>query len=102
MKLLLIERRADIHIQPFTIHVAQSTLDDLRERLAHTRWPDEIQGAGWDYGTNLEYLKALVAYWQHHFDWRAQETRLNHFAQFRADIDGFGIHFIHERGQGPE
>jgi microsomal epoxide hydrolase len=98
----MIKRRADMNIQPFTIHVAQSTLDDLRERLARTRWPDEVQGAGWDYGTNLEYLKALVAYWQHHFDWRAQEARLNHFAQFRAEIDGFGIHFIHERGQGPK
>src|SRR5260370_22698736 len=87
-------------IQPFTIHVAQRTLDDLRERLAQTRWPDEIQGAGWDYGTNLEYLKALVAYWSQQFDWRAQEAKLNRLAQFRADIDGFGIHFIHERGQG--
>ena len=88
-------------IRPFTINVAQSTLDDLIERLARTRWPDEVEGAGWDYGTNLEYLKALVAYWQNQFDWRAQEIRLNHFAQFRADIDGFGIHFIHERGHGP-
>lgn len=91
-----------MNIRPFTIHVAQSTLDDLRERLARTRWPDEVQGAGWDYGTNLDYLKALVAYWQNQFDWRAQEARLNRFAQFRADIDGFGIHFIHERGQGPK
>ena len=89
-------------IQPFTITVAQRTLDDLRERLARTRWPDEVQGADWEYGTNLEYLKSLVAYWQHQFDWRAQEARLNHFAQFRAEIDGFGIHFIHERGQGPK
>jgi len=73
----------------------------LRERLAQTRWPDEIGGAGWDYGTNLEYLKALAAYWYHQFDWRAQEAKLNRLAQFRTDIDGFGIHFIHERGQGP-
>ena len=90
-----------MHIQPFTINIAQSVIDDLRERLARTRWPDEIAGAGWDYGTNLEYLKSLVDYWQHTFDWRAQEAMLNQFAQFRADIDGFGIHFIHERGKGP-
>ena len=89
-------------IQPFTINIAQSTLDDLRERLARTRWPDEVQGANWDYGTNLDYLKALVAYWQNQFDWREQEAKLNQFAQFRAKIDGFGIHFIHERGQGPK
>lgn len=90
-----------MNIQPFTINVAQSTLDDLYERLARTRWPDEVQGADWDYGTNLDYLKALVVYWQNQFDWRGQEAKLNQFAQFRAEIDGFGIHFIHERGQGP-
>lgn len=80
----------------------QRTLDDLRERLARTRWPDEVQGAGWNYGTNLEYLKALVNYWLHQFNWRAQEAKLNQFAQFRTEIDGFGIHFIHEHGQGPK
>lgn len=89
-------------IQPFTIVVAQRTLDDLRERLDRTRWPDEIQGADWDYGTNLAYLKSLVTYWQQQFDWRAQESRLNALAHFRAAIDGFGIHFIHARGQGSQ
>src|SRR5450755_4410487 len=89
-------------IHPFHMDIPQATLDDLRERLARTRWPDEVQGAGWDYGTNLDYLKALVAYWQNQFDWRAQEARLNQFAQFRVEIDGFGIHFIYERGQGPK
>jgi pimeloyl-ACP methyl ester carboxylesterase len=88
-------------IQPFKIDVPQATLDDLHERLARTRWPDEVEGAGWDYGTNLDYLKSLVDYWQHEFDWRAQEAMLNNFSHFRADIDGLGIHFIHERGKGP-
>ena len=54
-----------MNIQPFSINVAQRTLDDVRERLAHTRWPDEVQEADWEYGTNLDYLKGLVAYWQH-------------------------------------
>ena len=89
-------------IQPFTINIPQATLEDLRERLARTRWPDEVEGAGWDYGTNVGYLKELVDYWQHTFDWRAQEAKLNKYAQFRADIDGVGIHFIHERGKGPD
>ncbi len=89
-------------IQPFTINIPQATLEDLRERLARTRWPDEVEGAGWDYGTNVGYLKELVDYWQHTFDWRAQEAKLNQYAQFRADIDGVGIHFIHERGKGPD
>ncbi len=88
-------------IQPFQVNIPQSTLDDLQERLARTRWPDEVEGAGWDYGTNLDYLKELVAYWQHEFDWRVQEEKLNQYAQFRAEVDGVGIHFIHERGKGP-
>ena len=88
-------------IQPFKIAIPQVTLDDLRERLARTRFPDEVEGAGWDYGTNLDYLKQLTGYWQHTFDWRAQEARLNQFAHFKTEIDGFMIHFIHERGKGP-
>jgi len=87
--------------QSFTINIPQATLDDLHTRLAHTRWPDEIEGAGWDYGTNLAYLKELVSYWQNGFDWRAQEDRLNQFAQFRTQINGLGIHFVHQRGKGP-
>jgi len=88
-------------VQPFTIEVADEVLADLRWRLAATRWPDEIAGAGWDYGTNEDYLRELVAYWRDDFDWRAQEVRLNQFAQFRADFDGVGVHFVHERGRGP-
>lgn len=88
-------------LQPFQIRVPQDILDDVSQRLAHTRWPDQIEGAGWDYGTDPDYLKGLVDYWLHTFDWRAQEARLNQLTQFRADIDGFGLHFIYERGQGP-
>jgi hypothetical protein len=88
-------------IQPFKINIPQATLDDLCERLARTRWPDEVQGAGWDYGTNLDYLKELIDYWQHTFDWRAQEANLNQFAQFKTDIDGHSIHFMYEHGKGP-
>ncbi len=87
--------------QPFKVDIPQATLDDLHERLARTRWPDEIESAGWDYGTNLEYLRELTNYWQHTFDWRKQEVMLNGFSHFRAEIDGLGIHFIHERGKGP-
>ncbi len=88
-------------IQPFTIAISQAALDDLRERLARTCWPDEAENVGWDYGTHLGYLKELVDYWQHSYDWRAQETTLNQFAQFRADIDGSRLHFLHMRGKGP-
>jgi hypothetical protein len=88
-------------VQPFQIKVPQIVLQDLKERLARTRWPDEVERADWDYGTNLEYLKNLVEYWQNQFDWRTQEAKLNQFAQFRAEIDGLNIHFIHAKGKGP-
>lgn len=88
-------------VQPFSIEIPEATLRDLRERLARTRWPDEVRDSGWDYGTNLAYLKNLVAYWRDGFDWRAQERRLNELSHFRTDIDGLGIHFIHVRGNGP-
>lgn len=91
-----------MHIQAFTITLAEQTLDDVRERLARTRWPNEVEGAGWEYGTNLAYLKELVDYWQHTFDWRAQEARLNAFPQFHADLDGIQIHFVHERAKQPD
>jgi pimeloyl-ACP methyl ester carboxylesterase len=90
-----------IPTRPFAIAIPQAALDDLRDRLNRTRWPDEITGAGWSYGTNLSYLRELVEYWRTRFDWRSQEAMLNRFAQFRAEIDGIGIHFIHERGHGP-
>src|SRR6516162_3666957 len=64
-------------IVPFKIHVPDDVLRDLKARLARTRFPDEIPGTGWDYGTDLAYLKSLVAYWQDRFDWRAQERKLN-------------------------
>ncbi len=88
-------------VQPFTIHVPEEILVDLRERLARTRWPGELPDTGWDYGSNLAYIKELVEYWRTQFDWRVQEAALNRFAHFRTTVDGTGIHFMHERGKGP-
>ncbi len=88
-------------IQPFEAKISLEVIADLKTRLANTRWPDEISGTGWDYGTNLEYLKELTAYWQKDFDWAAQEKALNTFSHFRAHLNNFGLHFIHERGKGP-
>jgi microsomal epoxide hydrolase len=88
-------------VRPFTIDVADSVLDDLRQRLADTRWPDEMPNSGWDYGSNLAYLKDLVEYWRTEFDWRAQEAKLNAFSHFKSEVDGLDIHFIHEKGKGP-
>ncbi|MEE9249418.1 MAG: epoxide hydrolase N-terminal domain-containing protein [Dehalococcoidia bacterium] len=65
-------------------------MEDLRSRLARTRWPDEIVDSGWDYGSNLGYMKELAEYWRTEFDWRAQERVINGFRHFRTDIDGRG------------
>jgi pimeloyl-ACP methyl ester carboxylesterase len=91
-----------MHVEPFRVAVSDAVLTDLRERLARTRFPDEIPDSGWTYGTNLAYLKELVAYWRDEFDWRAAEARLNRLQQFRARVGDLGIHFIHERGVGPK
>ena len=90
-----------MEVRPFTIAVENSVLDDLRQRLADTRWPDEIPNTGWDYGSNLTYIKELVDYWRTDFDWRAQEAELNAFNHFKSEVDGLDIHFIHEKGKGP-
>jgi pimeloyl-ACP methyl ester carboxylesterase len=88
-------------VTPFEVKVPDATLEDLQQRLARTRWSDEIPGSEWDYGTNLDYLKELVAYWQDGFDWRVQEEAINRFSHYQATVDDFSIHFIHEKGQGP-
>jgi pimeloyl-ACP methyl ester carboxylesterase len=90
-----------MELTPFVVDVAQASLDDLRERLARTRWPDEVDGAGWDYGASLPYMRELVEYWRTTFDWRAAERAMNAVPHFRARVDGVGIHLIHQRGRGP-
>lgn len=87
-------------IKPYKISIPQAVLDDLQKRLKNTRWTDEVAGAGWDYGTNEAYLKELVQYWQTDFNWRAQEQKINQFKHYQATINGFKLHFIHEKGKG--
>ncbi len=84
-------------IERFEIHVNDSVLEDLRERLARTRFPDQIEGTGWEYGIPIAYLRELVDYWRDAYDWRAHEARLNQWPHFRTRIDGQSIHFIHAR-----
>jgi pimeloyl-ACP methyl ester carboxylesterase len=88
-------------LRPFQIHVPDETLADLYMRLERTRLPDEIPGGGWKYGTSLEFMRALVAYWREGYDWRVHEARLNRLRQFVTEIDGIDLHFIHEQGVGP-
>src|SRR6059058_2807581 len=94
---------APLNINRFSIHIEAEILSDLRERIRKTRWPDQAPSAAWEQGTDLEYLRQLLAYWADEFDWQAQERELNASAQFRAELDGVHIHFVHERarhGQG--
>ena len=94
------ERIRDIPpITPFTYHAPQSALDDLKQRLAQTRWPDRETVADWSQGVPLAKLRALVEYWRTDYDWRRCEARLNGFAQFRTEIDGLNIHFLHVRSR---
>ena len=88
-------------IVPFTIRVPDAVLQDLKTRLRNTRLPQEIPNTGWDYGTDLAYLRSLVAYWRDRFDWRAQERKLNALPQFKTTIDGLEIHFIHIKSKEP-
>jgi pimeloyl-ACP methyl ester carboxylesterase len=89
-------------IRPFRIDVPQSDLDDLHERLARTRWPDELRGVGWSRGVPLGYLKELAEYWRTHYDWRKHEAVLNEYPQFTTTIDGQNIHFLHVRSPEPD
>jgi pimeloyl-ACP methyl ester carboxylesterase len=82
--------------------VPDDVLDDLRARLDRTRWPDEVPGSGWRYGTNLDFMRTLVEHWRDRFDWRAQEAKINAFDQYRVAIDGIDLHFVHQPGVGPD
>jgi microsomal epoxide hydrolase len=91
----------DDAIEPFSICVPDSALDDLRERLERTRFPSPAPGAPWAYGTDGGYLEELCRYWRDEYDWRAHEAALNRFPQFKTVIDGQPVHFLHVRSPEP-
>jgi len=84
----------------FNISIEQPVMDDLKNRIANTRWTDELENSNWEYGTNKTYLKELCDYWQNDFDWRKQEKYLNSFRHFKSTVDDTAIHFIHAKGEG--
>jgi microsomal epoxide hydrolase len=86
---------------PFKLHIPETALTDLKERLARTRWPDEPPLEPWSTGTSVSYAQGLAEYWRTGFDWRAWEAKLNGFRQFTVPIGGIDLHFIHEPGRGP-
>jgi pimeloyl-ACP methyl ester carboxylesterase len=88
--------------KPFQIQIEQEVLDDLRERLQHVRWPSQLGPGDWTTGIPIHALEPIVTYWKESFDWRKSEKELNRFHHFFCSVDGFPIHFIHERGIGPK
>jgi pimeloyl-ACP methyl ester carboxylesterase len=88
-------------IRPFRIDVPDTDLQDLRDRLARTRWTPEIPGQGWQRGVPVDYLRGLAAYWAGEFDWREAEARLNTLPQFLTEVDGQTLHFAHVRSTDP-
>jgi pimeloyl-ACP methyl ester carboxylesterase len=87
--------------KPFTIAIPQKALDDLSARLARARLPDEVTDSGWEYGTNLAYMRELLDYWRNTYDWRRHEQELNRLSHYEAEVAGLRIHFIHQAGCGP-
>lgn len=94
-----VPRLEAIRVEPFKVAVEDAILRDLKDRLSRTRWPDQIDGTGWEYGVPLDYMKKLVEHWRTDYDWRVHEKHLNKFEQFVTKIDGLDIHFIHVRSK---
>src|ERR1700752_5124172 len=84
-------------VEPFNVSVPQSAIDDLKRRLGATRWPERETVGDWSQGVPLQKAQALIAYWRDKYDWRQFEARVNAFPQYRTQIAGVGMHFIHVR-----
>jgi epoxide hydrolase len=94
--------RTDAEIRSFRVDIPQADLDDLADRLARTRWPDELPEVGWSRGVPLDYIKELAEYWREGYDWRKWEAKLNELPQLTTTIDGQNIHFLHVRSPEPD
>lgn len=88
-------------VRPFTVAIPDSEVDDLKQRLARTRWPTPETVPDWSQGVRLENTRSLIDYWEREYDWRRFESALNRFPQFLTEIDGLDIHFIHVRSKNP-
>src|SRR5580692_7678581 len=86
---------------PFKLEIPDADIEDLKRRLRRARFPDQAPDAPWAYGTDVDYMKALVSWWQDQFNWRAQEAKLNAFPQFKVPLHGIDLHFIRVEGKGP-
>ncbi|MFT4413304.1 epoxide hydrolase family protein [Fredinandcohnia humi] len=98
-KIIMGKEESTIH--PFRIEIPQTEIDDLNDRLDRTRWPDELPGLGWSYGTPMHVVKEMVDYWRNGYNWREYEARFNSYPQFITEIDGANVHFFHVRSEEP-
>jgi len=89
-------------VTSFEVHVPEAALNDLKRRLADTRWPNKEPVADWSQGVPLAKARALIEYWRTRYDWRRVERSLNALPQFRTQLDGLGVHFIHVRSKYPD
>lgn len=89
-------------VQEFSINISDEAIADLQSRLARTRFPDQLEGTSWQYGTEKNTLSELIAYWREDFDWREQEAMLNAFDQQLVEVDGLSLHTIHQRSNNPD
>src|SRR4051794_6521787 len=90
-----------IAAESFRIAVSEPVLQDLRERLRRARWPNEAKAAPWRYGASLDFMRGVVEHWRERYDWRKWERELNKWPNYRALIEGKHVHFLLERGSGP-
>jgi hypothetical protein len=88
------------NIQPFHFEVFDKKLKDIRQRVAEYLWHEMPDDGGWDYGTNLDYMKVFFDYWLNHYDWRKHEAKTNRFSHFKVRVDGINLHYVHEKGSG--
>jgi hypothetical protein len=89
-------------VKRFRIEWDEREIEDIKSRVKNVRWPPEIPGQGWEYGTNVAYMKELADYWLTKYNWQEQLEFLNQFPHYRTEIDGLGLHFIKVEGKGPD
>jgi len=92
-----LERASDSEVTPFTVHVEEEVLDDLRTRLSLSRYPPEQEGVGWEAGAPVDVIRDLASYWKDEYDWRRHEAAMNELPHFKTRIGDVDLHFIHAR-----
>jgi len=87
-------------IKPFKVEISEENLQNIYSKVKNYQWHEMPDDGGWNYGTNLDYMKDFSKYWVEKFDWKKTEEKINKFKNFKSNIDGIDIHFIHEKGSG--